>query len=141
MTELYHFTSEAQAREIDAGGGWLRPAHELLPSFPWPAHFIEGTRYVWLTDEPSPVPRLLGFSDGSEYLAVRYRVVDPSSAIWWPRVRHRHSRAYLDQLEAVALVGLWYVVEGPVLAERDPSWHGRPGREVAPGTTKPAAQG
>lgn len=119
---LWHFTSEAAARRIDAGGGWLLPAAVLLPRKGWPAAFQEGSRHVWLTDQASPTARLLGFRTSTAHMAARYRVAHPEVATWWPLVRREHSRAYLETLEAHAMPTLWWVADEPVRVVRDRTW-------------------
>ena len=66
--------------------------------------------------------RLLGFSDGTGYMAARFAVVDPSVASWWPARRREHSRAYVATLESHALPTLWWVADGPVRVVRDLDW-------------------
>lgn len=117
---LYHFTSRKQAARIDRGGGILQPGDVLLARRGY-APMLEGGRYVWLISEPTPEPRLVGFNDHTDHLAVRY-VVRGVTADWWPHRRREHSPAYVATLEAYALPALWWVVEGPVQAVRDSTW-------------------
>lgn len=119
---LWHFTSAANAAEIDRGGGWLYPGNVLLARRGIDP-FTEGGRYVWLISEPYPTARLLGFSDATGYMAARYRVVAPEVADWWPARRREHSRPYLATLESHALPLLWWVVQdAPVAVVRDRDW-------------------
>src|SRR4051812_20350208 len=115
---LWHFTSAKAAQAIDRQGGWLLPGRVLLDRVGRTDVLTEGARYVWLISEPNPTPRLVGFSDTTEYMAVRYRVLDPSVAHWWPAKRREHTRAYVDLLESYALPVLWWVSVGPVVVER-----------------------
>lgn len=118
---LWHFTSARQADLIDRDGGWLLPGDVLLARRGRDP-FTEGGRYVWLISEASPTPRLVGFRDTTDHMAVRYRVSEPRVAEWWPARRREHSRAYLATLESHALPTLWWVAAEPVHVERDESW-------------------
>lgn len=118
---LWHFTSLAAARKIDAGGGVLHTGTVMLARRGLPP-LSEGSRYVWLIDEPNPSAVMLGFRDDTRHMAARYRVRDEALALWWPKVRRRHSRAYLDVLESFAMPTLWWVVEGSVPVTRDRDW-------------------
>jgi hypothetical protein len=118
---LWHFTSTARAAEIDRLGGWLLPGLTLLEAMGMDP-LTEGGRYVWLISEANPAPRLVGFRDTTDHLAVRYQVVRPEVADWWPRVRHQHDPAYLATLEAFALPSLWWVAREPVRVVRDAAW-------------------
>lgn len=128
---LWHFTSAANAEAIEREG-WLQPGDTMLARRGRDP-FTEGGRYVWLISEPYPTARLLGFSDGTRYMAARFRVLEPEVATWWPARRREHSRAYLATLESHALPTLWWVAVGPVRVERDLAYQDpTPWRRAAP---------
>jgi hypothetical protein len=112
VPELYHFTSAARAHLIDLTG-WLLPGNDVLLRAGHTLRTEVGV-YVWLISEPNPTPRLVGFSDSSEHLTMRYEALNASAVQWWPTVRRQHTPELVELLESYAMPALWWVSRQPV---------------------------